>query len=262
MEIQFNNKHPFEPPKVVFPPTEANKRSIKVPLLTSGGQLQLTSLNRDNWTPAKSIVDIINEIQSIFRSNPDIITNNFACRLNDLSVEVFHQLVSYLALPEIGSFSGTNKKFLVATYSNELWADLYYSRCSVPTCYVFLTNNVGPSRVLNRSGIFVWENSRDAYIRSKQCAASYRIIPHMETMIAAELSVLTDVAFPALYSSNNAGEDTQPLHVPMQGQHNPAHFMAGGFGQLNHNAGVHAPLLPGVARQHNEAIKYRLHRSR
>jgi hypothetical protein len=193
----------------------------------------------------------------MFRSNPVMSGGDQLCILNELSVEVFNQLVSYLEVSEIGQFSSVNKRFLVALFSNELWADLYYSRHILPTCFVYASSSLGPTRVLSRDRVFVWEQSRDAFIRATEGLSRCRCVPRLESVIAAELSVLTDLAHPSLYQTTGGSEMHMPLAAHAGGMLGAFNQAIGG-GAANHASQLH----PVITRQYNEAIKYRIHRSR
>ena len=58
-----------------------------------------------------------------------------------------------LSIEDICQFSTTSKRMLDISHGSELWAQLYYQRCSVPNTILYSMDRPGPLRVRLNSGM-------------------------------------------------------------------------------------------------------------
>lgn len=198
----------MDPPKLHFPSTPTNQRSIRHPLVGRNGDLYIASVSKDGWA-CKSVVDIILEVQALFSTNlsDHLLAGPELSPLLLLPVEpLLVQVVEYMSLEDILSLSCTCKKTLLALHSNNLWAKLYYARCEVPAPLLYYTgaagtaSGPGPLRECSDSARaqFQWRHAREAYIRAHQCSQTEKLnhLPSMEIFAACDVAALLPLAFP------------------------------------------------------------------
>lgn len=206
-QMLFDKHFPFEPPRLHFPSTVLNKKSIKHQLVGRNGNLDLNCVSKDQWTCASTVVDIIREVQTLFCTDPlysiSDVVDSF---LFELPEEPMFGLIAYLSLGDILRLSSVCKKALLILHSNDLWAKIYYTRCQVPAAVLYNTGAAllhagpGPLREFTAmSKSFQWRHSREAFVRAHQCNRVLRHykVPSLQSLAAGELSVLLPLAYPA-----------------------------------------------------------------
>lgn len=226
--MQFDKRFPYEPPRLHFPNTSLNKRSIKHPLIGRNGNLDLDCVSKDHWNCTSTVINIIKEVQVLFSTNPDssLMSTAEESILFQLPEEPLFGLVAYLPLVDILRLSTVCKKALLILHSNNLWAKIYYTRCQVPAAILYNTGSAllhagpGPLReYTDMSKSFQWRHSREAFVRAHQCHLVTRHckVPSLQSLAAGELSVLLPLAYPAELTAARAqpwdsdeGTDGQP----------------------------------------------------
>ena len=71
MELRFSRRHPYEPPKVVFPPVQGrNLKNPRHPNVDTAGKLWLRDLSHDSWAPIMTVSQIVSMVSSLFSVDP------------------------------------------------------------------------------------------------------------------------------------------------------------------------------------------------
>ena len=71
MELRFSRRHPYEPPKVVFPPVQGrNLKNPRHPNVDTAGKLWLRDLSHDSWSPIMTVSQIVSMVSSLFSVDP------------------------------------------------------------------------------------------------------------------------------------------------------------------------------------------------
>lgn len=91
---------------------------------------------------------------------------------------------------DILHFGQMSKSALRLSLDDDLWASLYYSRCPVPAGYLYLSNDMGPKRVLAVGNLFVWQDAREQFIRAEQMHEHLDFDRTIEVSRARELKAL------------------------------------------------------------------------
>jgi hypothetical protein len=175
MELRFSRRHPYEPPKVVFPPVQGrNLKNPRHPNVDTAGKLWLRDLSHDSWSPIMTVSQIVSMVSSLFSVDPpslrlnrgkgraggsasasssaaalspnsrqaadadadaDADTAEAPCPMNNVSAETVFKLLSWLPEQDICSAAASCKKLLAATHDNELWATLFLARAPGLPCF-------------------------------------------------------------------------------------------------------------------------------
>ena len=198
MDIQFSRRHPFEPPKLMFPMTANNQRCVRHPLIDADGRLCANKVSVDVWSPILTVSDVINEVRELFAMNPPHANYSAAdsSALDALSTELLHRVSLYLPLADICRLSETCRKCLALLHSDQFWATLYYERCNLTNSLLHQMPSPGPLRVISCTGQWHWQDARESFIQAYQCGRYARNVPPFEELVAQELRLLTMVSCP------------------------------------------------------------------
>eukprot|EP00638_Chattonella_subsalsa_P006900 CAMPEP_0117772558 /NCGR_PEP_ID=MMETSP0947-20121206/25197_1 /TAXON_ID=44440 /ORGANISM="Chattonella subsalsa, Strain CCMP2191" /LENGTH=202 /DNA_ID=CAMNT_0005598263 /DNA_START=99 /DNA_END=704 /DNA_ORIENTATION=- len=132
VEIQFNRRHPFEPPTVLFPPTQRNCSNPSLSQVDGEGRLRLKALSYDQWLPTIDAATLISWVKAIFTSEPVSLSSGHGCSFNMLSFETMVHTMTFLEPKDVCSLSECGRKLLGLAHSDQAWALLYYRDCLVP----------------------------------------------------------------------------------------------------------------------------------
>jgi hypothetical protein len=274
-EVRFSRNFPFDPPRLHFPLTALNAKSIRHPAIGRNGDLELRSVSRDQWNCSWTMLPIIREVQALFSTVPDTRCGDATSPLLSLPETQIFAVASYLSISGVLSLSQTCKKATLLMQSNNLWAELYFTRCQVPAPILYTFGSAltgagpGPLREVSAgSSTCEWRHSREAFIRAYQCygeARKYRV-PNAECLAANELAMLLPLAYPTEYqqavdNQPAPSQPAEPLPPPMV----TAAMAAAGFGAPTHmQSAQHAgpwQLPPATETAFVDALRYRCLRS-
>ena len=201
VEIVFNKRHPYEPPIVIIPPSSAiNQRLPKPPFADRSGVLRTKKLNQASWTPVITVKEIIDDIREHFLLAPDFCVEKSERRDSEfylweaMTFDTKFEVCSYLNTRDIGNIGLLNKKNLLLSESDQLWAQYFYERCRLPSVMLYSSQNIGPVRTYSSDGSWYWRESKENFIRAEQSAAEninqVDTYPEMNEFVALELRTL------------------------------------------------------------------------